>query len=59
MSKKLPAGEKRQAIIFTTLRPAERQQVEKHAAAAGLSMSSAVRRMILRDLQRGPEQKGG
>jgi hypothetical protein len=55
MPKKIPAEDKRQAVIFTTLRQNEREQVEKHAEAAGLSLSSAVRRMILRDLQRGRE----
>ena len=49
---RMPVDQKRSIITATTLRPAEREQLEQHAAARGLSVSSDVRRIIIRDLGR-------
>ena len=49
---RMPADQKRSIITATTLRPGEREQLEQHAASRGVSVSSIVRRLILRDLRR-------
>lgn len=43
--------EKRSVVVYTSLRPAEREQVDVAAEGEGISISAFVRRAVLRDLQ--------
>jgi hypothetical protein len=50
--RKLGTADRRTAVLFVTVRVGERKQVEREAQSVGLTMSSAARLMILRDLKR-------
>jgi hypothetical protein len=52
MPKKLPPQDVRTARVLTVLRSGEREQLQRRADAAGLTLSSAVRRAVLRDLKK-------
>jgi hypothetical protein len=49
---KLLADQKRSMVTATTLRPAEREQLDQYAASRGVTVSDHLRRLILRDLRR-------
>ena len=48
-----PAKERHSRITYFALRPEERRQVERIAAAEGVSMSAIIRRAVLKALRNG------
>jgi hypothetical protein len=47
--------QRRTEMVSTVLRPIEKERLREHAEATGLTMSTAIQRMIVREL--GPQKQ--